>query len=338
MSSRMIRIGSGLLVAAVLAGLCAFLWNRHARPPDRPETPQQLSVGAYLGEFSALLWVAESEGLFAANGLEVRIDEYDSGVTPMQKLLAGEVEVATVAEFVAVNHIFDHPDLRILGTIAFAEAIDVVGRRDAGISGPRDLAHKRIGLKKRSQAEFFLGAFLVMHGVSIDDVVVVDTNPAEMEAALLAGSLDAVVVWHPFAYQVARALGENASVWDAQLDRGFFFLLIARESTLSSRPDAVRRFLRAMVQAADYAQDHGEKSRLTVRRRLGSDEPYSKAIWGKLTFEIALPQMLVLAMEDEADWMIRNKLTGAKEAPNYLDNLAVPLLQDVNPEGITIVR
>jgi len=35
-------------------------------------------------------------------------------------------------------------------------------------------------------------------------------------------------------------------------------------------------------------------------------------------------------------WMIGNERTDAKEIPNYLNTFAVPLLQDVHPEGITV--
>jgi NitT/TauT family transport system substrate-binding protein len=332
MGKRKILIGSAFVVAVVLAVLCGYLWIRHA------DTPEQIAVGAYLGEFSSLLWVAEAEALFSKHGLDVQIDEYDSGVAPVRSLLAGEVEVATAAEFVAVSHIFENPELMILGTIAAAEAINVVARRNAGILEPQDLKNMRIGLKMRSQAEFFLGTFLIMNRLSIDDVVVVDIDPVKMEPALLAGDLDAVVVWHPFAHQIAMALGENASVWDAQSGQFFYFLLLTRQSVLSSRPDVVRRFLKAMVQASEYAQEHREKTRLLVRRRLGSKEGYSRAIWSKLGFGVEIPQNLIVLMEDEAGWMIRKGRTGAKEVPNYLNNLVIPLLEDIYPEGVTVFR
>jgi NitT/TauT family transport system substrate-binding protein len=42
-------------------------------------------------------------------------------------------------------------------------------------------------------------------------------------------------------------------------------------------------------------------------------------------------------MEDEARWMIQNRLTDKTQVPNYLDYLATEALGQVNPKAVRLV-
>jgi hypothetical protein len=43
-------------------------------------------------------------------------------------------------------------------------------------------------------------------------------------------------------------------------------------------------------------------------------------------------------MEDEARWMIKNKLTKEKNVPNFLDYIYEDALKAVKPEAVNIIR
>jgi len=55
-------------------------------------------------------------------------------------------------------------------------------------------------------------------------------------------------------------------------------------------------------------------------------------------FTIILPQALIVAMEDQARWRIKNKLTEATQVLNYLDYIYFDALEEVKPEAVTIIR
>jgi NitT/TauT family transport system substrate-binding protein len=52
---------------------------------------------------------------------------------------------------------------------------------------------------------------------------------------------------------------------------------------------------------------------------------------------LSFDQALLIVLEDEARWMIRNKLTGRKKVPNYLSYMKVEGLCRVNPQAVTII-
>jgi NitT/TauT family transport system substrate-binding protein len=42
-------------------------------------------------------------------------------------------------------------------------------------------------------------------------------------------------------------------------------------------------------------------------------------VWSQNQFSLSLDQSLIVAMEDEARWMIKNSLTGEKQVPDFAD-------------------
>ncbi len=51
-----------------------------------------------------------------------------------------------------------------------------------------------------------------------------------------------------------------------------------------------------------------------------------------------LDQLIVIALEEEARWAIREGLTDKKKVPNYFDFIYVDALEEVNPEAVTIIK
>lgn len=164
----------------------------------RPVEKITVAAAAYLT--GALVYVAEDQGYFEENGLEVTIKDYGSGKAAADALLAGEADISTSAGFVFVSNSFDHADLRILGTVATAQVKELVARKDKGITTINDLIGKRIGVTKKSGAEFLLGVFLIFNALSYEDVELVDLKPSEIVEAISNGDIDATFTWDPYLY------------------------------------------------------------------------------------------------------------------------------------------
>ncbi|TKJ25747.1 MAG: nitrate ABC transporter substrate-binding protein, partial [Hadesarchaea archaeon B3_Hades] len=145
----------------------------------------------------SLVYVAENQGFFEKNGLEVTIKGYGSGKAAGDALIAGEADISTSADSVFVSNSFDHADLRVFGTVATAEVKELVARKDKGITTIDDLIGKKIGVTKKSGGEFALGTFLIFNGLSDQDVELVDLKPSEIVEAISNGDIDAAFTWDP---------------------------------------------------------------------------------------------------------------------------------------------
>ena len=55
-------------------------------------------------------------------------------------------------------------------------------------------------------------------------------------------------------------------------------------------------------------------------------------------YSLLLDQSLILAMEDEARWMITNNLTSETQTPDFLDYIYEDGLKTIKPNALNIIR
>ena len=296
-----------------------------------------LRLGAYAGDTGALAWLAHEHGLFAAHGLDVEMVPFEAGKLAVDALLAGDVDVATAAEFVVVSNSFEHPELRILATVAIANNNELVARRDR-VREPQDLVGRRIGVTRKSAGEFLLGVFLTLNGLNVSDVELVDLPPSAIVTDLLAGTIDAGFTWDPNVYRMRQELADNAVGWPGQRWQQYYFVLVTTDRWLAEHPAAARALLEAVLASEQRAGEDPEDSKARLARRFGYDAAYVDYSWPRHDFLVELPQALLLAMEEQARWRIENGLSPAGSIPNYLSTLATAPLAELRPQTVTVIR
>ena len=299
---------------------------------------EEITLAVYTGSDSALVYIAQEQGFFADNGVNVTFKEYEAGKLAADALIAGDADISTSSDFVFVSNVLEMDDLRLLGTVSQSDLIELVARKDRGISTLADIKGKKIGVTRKSAGEFSLGTFLTFNGLSTDDVEVVDLTPSGIVEAISKGEIDAGFTWNPNVYLMKQALGDNAVSWSAQSGQPFYFVLIAKEEFTTERPVAVERFLKALVQAEAFLNTHNEEAKEFIGQTFSYDQPYLDTIWPNHEFIVALPQAMLGVLEDQARWRIENGLTDATEVPNFLDFLYVDGLEVAKPAAVTIIR
>ena len=333
--TRLVKIALGVLV--ITLGSVAVVWASQRQPQKYTGQVEKITV-SNIEEYSTLVWVAEHQGYFTDKGLEVTTKDYQSGKAAADALLAGEADISVSADIVFVSNSFTHPELKILGTVATVENVGLVALKDRGVIKPSDLKGKKIGATKKSVSEFFLGTFLTFNGLSLADVEVVDLKPKDMGDTLLRGDVDAVSTWEPNVFNIKQQLGNRAISWPIQSGQRYNMLLLTKEKFLRDHPGAIERFLESIVQAEKFVRDNNETAKNFIAGKYHYDSLYMESAWPKYSFVVGLSQDLLLTMEDEARWRIKNKLTDAATVPNFLNFIYFDALQKVKPEAVTLIH
>jgi NitT/TauT family transport system substrate-binding protein len=330
--------GAAILVVLAVAGFVVWSFAGSAATPAK--APVSLTVAYSPFESSALFLVAEDRGFFTGNGLNLTLYRSDSGAAALNDMLDGKADVAvSVSEFPLVGKVFQGTPARAVASMDRAEYIYIVARRDQGIGDPGDLSGKRIGTAAGSIAAFHLGRFLSLHGLGMEDIRYVSVKtPPETSDAVVNGSLDAAVLAQPYADLARDRLGENAIVWPAQSGQPLYALVVSTDGWIAGHPEQAARFVRALAMAEEFATVHPVESKAIVQQRLGLDPGYMDTVWQQNQFTLSLDQSLVLAMEDEARWMIANNLTDATSVPDFRDYLYPDGLEAVKPGSVNIIR
>ena len=159
-----------------------------------------------------------------------------------------------------------------------------------------------------------------------------------MAEAILNGETDAVVLWDPYRSQVENGLRDKVIVWPVQSSQPTFCVAVARQDWISKHPQIVSRFLASLAEAEKYLQNHPAEVKTFVQEKLNYDKAYMEVIWPRQQFALSLDQSLIMAMEDEARWMITNNLTPEKNVPDFLNYLYIDGLKAIKPEAVNIIR
>jgi NitT/TauT family transport system substrate-binding protein len=299
---------------------------------------EPLRLGVYRGAHSALIYLADAEGFFKKQGVDIVLKEYEAGVLAANDLAADKVDVATAAEFVFVLQSDKYADLRMLATICSATDQELVVRKDRGIAQPKDLRGKRIAVTRGSSAEFFLNSFLVFNHIPAGSVQAVYMTPSEMVKAMANGSIDAAHCWPPYSTGMTKRLGADGTRWPAQSGQYQYFALLAKAAFLKKQPKAVEKLLAALADAEAFVAKYPDRARTALGDRLRADPELLLETWSRARFELQLTQGLLVLMEREAKWAIRRNLLNGKEVPNYLYFFYFQALEKVKPEAVNIVH
>ncbi len=327
-----------VIAIAVIAGLVGWFFLDSQKNSD--DLMESITVGYSPFESTALFWIAKDQDFFGKNGLNVTLRKYDSGAATLEGIVNGEADIAVgITEFPLVRKAFQNTRVRAIGIIDKGDFIYLVARRDRGIVNVSDLKGKRIGTTIGTVAEFHLGRFLMLHGMTLRDVILVDVKTPEGWIEDVAkGDIDAIATAQPYANAARDRLGDNAVVWSIQSNQPLFGLVISNDEWLATHPVQAERFLMSLAQAEEYLHAHPSEARAIVQKWLDLDPGYMDTVWQQNQFSLTLDQSLVLAMEDEARWMIRNNLTDATEVPDFRNYLYTDGLDMVKPGSVKIIR
>lgn len=331
------KVVTAIAIIVVIGFMGFGVWYLTNSSPTSSEKPESITVGMEPNQVNALIIIADDQGYFTANGLNVTIKYYPSGAAAVNGMLKGEADIATSTEFVIVGEALAHEQISTFATIDKFQQIDIIGRNDRGIENASDLKGKTIGVPKKTASEFYLGRYLGLHNMGMQDVTLVDVAPMQSPDALLNGSVDAIVTWQPYIGTIEEQMGNSTVIWPAQSDQPAYCCVSSTDNWTSQHPEAIVDFLKSLDQAEKYSVDHPDNAKAIVQKRLHYDDAFITAIWPDHQFSLTLDQSLVLAMQDEGRWMIANNLTTAKTIPDYRNYVYKNGMQNVKPEAVNII-
>ena len=181
--------------------------------------------------------------------------------------------------------------------------------------------------------------FFIFNDLDLDDVEIVDLKPGEMVRAIEDGNVDVIFTWEPNITKAIQKIGDEGIVLPGDVGYSATFSLASQEGFLRENPGVIRRLMIGLIHAEEFVKLNREESIEIVSSSLGRKKESIEVLWDNYNFEVSLSQSLLLTLEDQARWGIRNdeSLSG-KDMPNYLDFIYLDALDSVKPEAVGIIN
>ena len=205
------------------------------------------------------LVIARERGYFADEGLEVELVPPADPSAPPRLVAAGQADIAITYQPNLYQQVAkDLPVVRI-GTLVATPLNALVTLADGPVQSIQDLKGRVVGYSVGGFEDALLGTMLEHHGLTIEDVVLVNVNFA-LTPALLSGQVSAVI-------GAFRNFELNQIALEGREGRAFYpeengvpvydeLIFIAHRDDLG-RP-ALRGFLRAIERAILWQTNHPE--------------------------------------------------------------------------------
>lgn len=303
------------------------------------EPRQKITVAYTFQPQSTLVHVAAAKGYFAEEGLDLQPMMHTHGKTALFSVIENEADFATVAETPVMFSVLKGDQICVIANIEASTTNNaVVARNDTGITRPGDLKGKRIGVTPGTTGDFFLDSLLTVNGLTRKEVQVVTLKPEEMREAILTKKVEAISTWNYPLTQIKRQLGHAGTIF---YDREIYtetFNIAARQDFVRDHPETVKRFLRALVKAESFVAQNQAEAESIMSAATNIDKNLINEVWKAFNYRVQLDQALLITLEDETRWAMKNGLTDQSVMPDYLKHIHLDSLRAVKPEAIKISR
>jgi len=211
--------------------------------------------------------IAQEEGLFAANGLNVELKWFDGYLESLQAFSAGQLD----ANCQTLND-----------TIAFApnsingQVVVLVNDNSAGndkiivaeeINTIQDLKGKKVAVEEGLVDDFLLTLALEKNGMSREDIQIVNLETGAAAAAFATGQVDAVGAFPPFWLTALKREGSKELLSSKEFPGAIPDLLVVSRPLVNERPEVVQGLVKTWFDIREFMQTNPETADEIMAKR-----------------------------------------------------------------------
>jgi sulfonate transport system substrate-binding protein len=204
-----------------------------------------------------------------AASVKVRWIEFTAGPQMLEGLNVGSIDFACVGETPPVFAQAAGADLVYVANEPPApDAEKVLVQKNSPIKAFKELKGKRIALNRGSNVHYLLLKILEREKLAYSDVNVVYLPPADARAAFENGSVDAWVIWDPFAQAAIGQVDARVLTPATGLVENYNFYL-STASFAKKYPEVLKWSLEEIKVTGDWTTQHFDEAAAILAPQIG---------------------------------------------------------------------
>jgi putative hydroxymethylpyrimidine transport system substrate-binding protein len=227
------------------------------------------------------LFVALERGEFAKRGLEVEFIAPADPNDPPKLVAAGRADIAVSYQPQLHLQVAAGLPLARIGTLVATPLNSVVVLADSPIRSIADLKDRKVGFSVGGFEDALLGAMLAKHGLSLDDVELINVN-FSLSPSLMSGQVDAVIgAFRNFELNqmdIAGRPGRAFYLEEEGIPAYDELVLVAKNDRLDDKK--LRAFLDALEAGTQYLVNHPDEAwKLFLKGHKELDDELNRRAW-----------------------------------------------------------
>jgi len=241
--------------------LAAFLAAVSLATPAVAQDKLTLMLDWFVNPDHGPIVIAEEQGYFADEGLEVEVVAPADPADPPKMVAAGQADLAVSYQPQLHLQVQEGLPLTRVGTLVATPLNCLLVLADGPVKTIADLEGRKVGFSVAGVEEVLLTAILERNGLSLDDVELVNVNFA-LSPALMSGQVDAVIgAFRNFELnqmEIEGVPGRCFYLEEEGLPAYDELIYVANPETMDK--GRIARFLAATERATQFIVNHPEES------------------------------------------------------------------------------
>ncbi len=320
------------VLAAVAATL--VLVATAACSPAESSTKGKITIAysAWPGWFP---WkVAEEQGLFKKNGVDVELKYFDSYTDSLNALATGAVDANSQTLNDTLASVSGGAEETIVLVNDNSTGNDQIIAKP-GITSVTDLKGKTVAVEQGTVDHYLLLLALEEAGLTEKDIKLTPMVTDQAAAAFVAGKVDAVGVFAPFTSEALKRAGSRAITTSAEFPGAIPDHLVVASKLTKERPKDVQALVNTWFETLKWIKDNKDDATAIMAKRGGvSPEEYKSYDAGTTIFTRqqnldaftpgTTPAHLNFQASEIADFLVNTKLVDKRpELDGLLDDTFV---------------
>jgi len=216
------------------------------------------------------LWIAEKQGFFAANGVDVQLVNFGWDADLAVALASGNINVTSIATNGVILQRNNGIDLKGFMLMDGSTTADAVLASKA-VNAITELKGKKVAYEVGATSDLLINYALKANGMTLADIEAVPINAADAGLALIAGRVDVAVTYEPY-ISAALAQGPDFKVlYTAGEKPGLISdVLAADASWVAANTADIQGIIKAWDQAVSYLRANPEEGGKIIADAVGS--------------------------------------------------------------------
>ncbi|PWF23923.1 aliphatic sulfonate ABC transporter substrate-binding protein [Corticimicrobacter populi] len=255
----------------------------------------------------------------AREGVTVRWIEFTAGPQMLEGLNVGSIDFACVGETPPVFAQAAGADLVYVANEPPApRAEKVLVQKDSPIRAFSELKGRRIALNRGSNVHYLLLRLLEREGLQYSDVNVVYLPPADARAAFENGSIDAWIIWDPFAQAAIGQVDARVLESGEGLVHNYNFYLSTGKYA-NAHPEVLKWAIEEVKASDDWTLAHFDEAAEILAPQIGLSKDITRTALQNYGYGVQYLDDAVIRNQQA----IADAFSGQKLIPRPLDVASV---------------
>jgi NitT/TauT family transport system substrate-binding protein len=213
--------------------------------------------------------IAEQEGIFTKNNVNVEMKWFDGYIESMEALATGQLD----GNSQTLNDTISFVDGAVNGEVAV-----LVNDNSAGndkiivtkeINRIEDLKGKKVAIEEGVVDDYLLSLALESKGMKREDVEIVPLETGAAAAAFASGQTDAVGAFPPFWLTALKREGSKELVSSADFPGAIPDLLVVSQKLIDEKPEQVQGLINSWFDTLEFMKQNPAKADEIMAERAG---------------------------------------------------------------------